>query len=141
MKVKTYKDIFKTKKELIDDGYVIENAMLEYMDIDIIGHFGNATTFSIVTNCCCIFSNYNMGAILSEVIKCVVEALNLSEEDGLHLSKVKNIPIQIVSKGWGSKVEGFGCFIGDRFVMVNDVIELAKENVKERYKKEFVNET
>lgn len=140
MKVKTYKDILKTKNELTDDGYVIENAMLEYMDIDIIGHFGNITTFNMVTNCCCIFSNYNMGAILSDVIKCVVEVLNLSEEDGLHLSKIKNVPIQIVAKGLGSKVEGFGCFLGDRFVMVDDVIELAKENVKERYRKEFENE-
>lgn len=138
--MKTYKDILKTKNELTDDGYVIENAMLKYMDIDIIGHFGNITTFNMVTNCCCIFSNYNMGAILSDVIKCVIEALNLSEEDGLHLSKVKNVPIQIVSKGWGSKVEGFGCFLGDKFVMVDDVIELAKENVKERYKKKFENE-
>lgn len=140
MKVKTYKDILKTKNELTDDGYVIENAMLEYMDIDIIGHFGNITTFNMVTNCCCIFSNYNMGAILSDVIKCVVEVLNLSEEDGLHLFKVKNVPIQIVSKGWGSKVEGFGYFLGDKFVMVDDVIKLAQENVKERYKKEFENE-
>ena len=139
--MKTYKDILKTKQELTDDGYVIENAMLEYMDIDIIGHFGNVTTFNMVTNCCCIFSNYNLGgAILSDVIKCVIEVLNLSEEDGLHLFKVKNVPIQIVSKGWGSKVEGFGCFLGDRFVMVEDVIELANENVKERYKKEFENE-
>lgn len=138
--MKAYKDILKTKQELIDDGYVIENAMLEYMDIDIIGHFGNITTFNMVTNCCCIFSNYNMGAILSDVIKCVIEVLNLSEEDGLHLSKIKNVPIQIVAKGLGSKVEGFGCFLGDRFVMVDDVIELAKENVKERYRKEFENE-
>lgn len=138
--MKTYKDIIKSKTELKNNGYIIENAMLEYMDIDIIGHFGNVTTFNMVTNCCCIFSDYNMGAILSEVIKCVIEVLNLSEEDGLHLFKVKNIPIQIVSKGWGSKVEGFGYFIGDRFVMVNDVIALAKENVKERYKKEFENE-
>lgn len=138
--MKTYKDILKTKEELDISGYTIENAMLEHMDIDIIGHFGNITTFNMVTNCCCIFSNYNMGSILSDVIKCVVETLNLSEEDGLHLSKVKNVPIQIVSKGWGSKVEGFGCFLGDRFVMVDDVIALAKENVKERYKKEFDNE-
>lgn len=140
MKVKTYKNILKTKQELINSGYTIENAMLEYMDIDIIGRFGNAATFSMVTNCCCIFSNYNMGAILSEVIKCVIEVLNLSEEDELHLSKLKNIPIQIVSKGVGSKVEGFGCFLGNRFVLVEDVINLAKDNVKEKYKKEFENE-
>lgn len=140
MKVKTYKDILKTKNELTDDGYVVENAMLKYMDIDIIGHFGNITTFNMITDCCCIFSNYNMGAILSDVIKCVIEVLNISEENGLHLSKIKNIPIQIVSKSIGSKVEGFGCFLGDRFVLVKDVINLAKENVKERYKKEFENE-
>lgn len=138
--MKTYKDIIKSKTELENNGYTVENAMLEYMDIDIIGHFHNAITFSMVTNCCCIFSNYNMGAILSEVIRCVVEVLNLSEEDGLHLFKVQNVPIQIVSKGLGSKVEGFGYFLGDKFVMVDDVIELAKENVKERYKKEFKNE-
>lgn len=138
--MKTYKDIIKPKAELENNGYIVENAMLEYMDINIIGHFGNATTFSMVTNCCCIFSNYNMGSILSEVIRCVIEVLNLSEEDGLHLSKLKNIPIQIVSKGVGSKVEGFGCFLGNRFVLVEDVINLAKDNVKERYKKEFENE-
>lgn len=138
--MKTYKDIIKPKAELENNGYIVENAMLEYMDINIIGHFGNATTFSMVTNCCCIFSNYNMGSILSEVIRCVIEILNLSEEDGLHLSKLKNIPIQIVSKGVGSKVEGFGCFLGNRFVLVEDVINLAKDNVKERYKKEFENE-
>lgn len=138
--MKTYKDIIKSKTELENNGYTVENAMLEYMDIDIIGHFGNITTFNMITNCCCIFSNYNMGAILSEVIKCVIEVLNLSEEDCLHLSKLKNIPIQIVSKGVGSKVEGFGCFLGDRFVLVEDVINLAKDNVKERYKKEFENE-
>ena len=138
--MKTYKDIIKSKVELENNGYIVENAMLEYMDINIIGHFGNATTFSMVTNCCCIFSNYNIGAILSEVIKCVIEVLNLSEEDGVHLSKLKNIPIQIVSKGFGSKVEGFGYFLGNRFVLVEDVINLAKENVKERYKKEFENE-
>lgn len=138
--MKTYKDIIKSKTELKNNGYTVENAMLEYMDIDIIGHFGNITTFNMVTNCCCIFSNYNMGTILSDVIKCVIEVLNLSEEDGLHLSKIRKIPIQIVSKGWGGKVEGFGCFLGDRFVLVEDVIELAKENVKERYKKESENE-
>lgn len=132
--MKTYKDILKTKNELTDDGYVIENAMLEYMDIDIIGHFGNITTFNMVTNCCCIFSNYNMGAILSDVIKCVIEVLNLSEDNGLHLFKIKNIPIQIVSKGIGSKVAGFGGFLSDKFVLVEDVISLAIENVKERIK-------
>lgn len=132
--MKTYKDIIKTQKELIDEGYTIENAMLEYMDIDIIGHFGNITTFNMVTNCCCIFSNYNMGAILSDVIKCVIEVLNLSEENGLHLFKVKNVPIRIVSHGLGSKVVGFGDFLSDKFVLVEDVISLALENVKERVK-------
>ena len=140
--MKKYKDIIKYKTEIESNGYTVENAMLEYMDIDIIGHFGNTTTFSMVTNCCCIFSNYyNMGAILSEVIKCVIEVLNLSEEDGLRLSKVKNVRIQIVSKRWGSKVEGFGCFIGDRFVLVEDEINLARENVNVSYKKKFVGES
>lgn len=132
--MKTYKDIIKTQKELINDGYTIENAMLESIDIDVFKRFGGITTLNMITNCCLIFGGYNMDAILSEVIKCIVDTLNLNKNESISIADIKNVPIRIVSHGLGSKVAGFGDFLSDKFVLVEDVISLAIENVKERIK-------
>ena len=132
--MKAYKDIIKTQKELINDGYTIENAMLESIDIDVIKRFGGVTTLNMITNCCVIFGGYNMDVILSEVIKCIVDILNLNKNESISITDIKNVPIRIVSHGLGSKVEGFGDFLSDKFVVVEDVISLALENIKERVK-------
>lgn len=132
--MKTYKDIIKTQKELIDNGYTIENAMLESIDIDVFKRFRGVTTLNMITNCCVIFGGYNMDAILSEVIKCIVDILNLNKNESISIADIKNVPIRIVSHGLGSKVAGFGNFLSDKFVLVEDVISLALENTKERVK-------
>ena len=132
--MKTYKDIIKSKTELINDGYTIENAMLESIDIDVIKRFGGITTLNMITNCCVIFGGHNMDVILSEVIKYIVDTLNLNKNESISITDIKNVPIRIVSHGLGSKVVGFGDFLFDRFVLVEDVIALALENVKERIK-------
>lgn len=134
--MKTYKDIIKTQKELIDDGYTIENAMLESIDIDVFKRFGGVTTLNMITNCCVIFGGYNMDVILSEVIKCIVDTLNLNKNESICIADIKDVPIRIVSHGLGSKVAGFGDFLSDKFVLVEDVISLAMENIKERIKNE-----
>lgn len=132
--MKTYKDIIKTQKELINDGYTIENAMLESIDIDVFKRFGGVTTLNMITNCCVIFGGYNMDVILSEAIKCIVDILNLNKNESIGIADIKNVPIRIVSHGLGSKVAGFGDFLSDKFVLVEDVTALALENVKERVK-------
>lgn len=66
-------------------------------------------------------------------MKVIVEVLDLTDDDGVCVSKIKNVPVRIVSEsGCGSKVIGFGHFMKDRFVLVEDVIGLAKANYLER---------
>lgn len=126
--MKTYEDIIKCQTDLQDK--YIENNLLKSLDIKIIAHFRNCTTLEMMFENCCLFSSINMGSILSEVIKIIIETLDLGEEDGIRLSEIKNKPIRIVYDSQWGKVIGFGHFMKDRFVLAEDVLNLAKENVK-----------
>lgn len=126
--MKSYKDIVKTQSDLKD--HHIENNMLEAIEINVIGHVGNLTTLEMFFSNCCLFSQYNLGNLIGTVLKVIFEVLELTEDNGLRLSKVKNVPVRIVSENsWGSKVIGFGHFMKDRFVLVEDVIAIARENL------------
>lgn len=126
--MKSYKDIVKTQSDLKD--HHIENNMLEAIEINVIGHVGNLTTLEMFFTNCCLFSQYNLGNLIGTVLKVIFEVLELTEDNGLRLSKIKNIPVRIVSENsWGSKVIGFGHFMKDRFVLVEDVIAIARENL------------
>lgn len=126
--MKTYKDIVKSQSDL--KNYHIENNMLEAIEINVIGHVGNLTTLEMFFTNCCLFSQYNLGNLIGTVLKVIFEVLELTEDNGLRLSKVKNVPVRIVSENsWGSKVIGFGHFMKDRFVLVEDVIAIARENL------------
>lgn len=126
--MKTYKDIVKTQSDL--KNYHIENNMIEFIDVNIVGHFGNIMTLTMAFQNCCLFSQYNLGNLIGTVLKVIFEVLELTEDNGLCLSKVKNVPVRIVSENsWGSKVIGFGHFMKDRFVLVEDVIAIARENL------------
>lgn len=126
--MKSYKDIVKTQSDLKD--HHIENNMLEAIEINVIGHVGNLTTLEMFFTNCCLFSQYNLGNLIGTVLKVIFEVLELTEDNGLRLSKVKNVPVRIVSENsWGSKVIGFGHFMKDRFVLVEDVIAIARENL------------
>lgn len=126
--MKTYKDIVKRKSDL--ENMQIENNMLEAIEINVIGHVGNLTTLEMFFSNCCLFSQYNLGNLIGTVLKVIFEVLELTEDNGLRLSKVKNVPVRIVSENsWGSKVIGFGHFMKDRFVLVEDVIAIARENL------------
>lgn len=126
--MKTYKDIVKSQSDL--KNYHIENNMLEAIEINVIGHVGNLTTLEMFFTNCCLFSQYNLGNLIGTVLKVIFEVLELTEDNGLCLSKIKNVPVRIVSENsWGSKVIGFGHFMKDRFVLVEDVIAIARENL------------
>lgn len=129
--MKSYKDIVKRSVDL--GGMQIENNMVDSIEVVVVGHFGNIVTLDMFFTNCCLFSQYNLGGYLGDVLKVIVEVLDLTDDDGVRISKIKNIPVRIVSEsGWGSKVVGFGHFMKDRFVLVEDVIELARANSLER---------
>ena len=129
--MKSYKDIVKRSVDL--GGMQIENNMIDSIEVVVVGHFGNIVTLAMFFTNCCLFSQYNLGGYLGDVLKVIVEVLDLTDDDGVCVSKIKNVPVRIVSKsGCGSKVIGFGHFMKDRFVLVEDVIGLAKANCLER---------
>lgn len=123
--MKTYKDIQKSQKEL--NGKYIENNILKSLDVSLNAHFGNTVTCEMMFTNCCLFSQYNLGELVADVLKAIVECLELSEEY-LRISSIKNIPVRIVCDNMFGKVIGFGHFMKDRFVLTDDVIEMAKYN-------------
>lgn len=131
IQMKTYKDICKTQKELLEKNFSIENNILKSIEINLIAHFGNIATLEMFFEDCCLFSNYNLGTTIPFILKSIIEILDLSEEDGLRISKIKNVPVRIVLQGNGlGRIVGFGHFMKDRFVLAEDLIEISKENLK-----------
>ncbi len=135
--MKTYKDIVKTKREIESKGYFVENNMITSIDLAVVAHFGNITCLEMFFTNCALFSGYNIGALLPDVLKAIVEVLEIENEDGLRISKIKNVPCRIVTTGNGfGKVVGFGHFMKDKFVLADELIEMAKENMFKRVRGE-----
>lgn len=126
----------KTQSQLELEGYYIENNMVTSIDLNVIAHFGNITCLEMFFTNCVLFSDCNIGGLLPDVLKAIVEVLEIENEDGLRISEIKNIPCRIVttSEGFG-KVVGFGHFMKQKFVLADDLIEMARENMEERYVK------
>ena len=130
--MKTYKDIVKTEETLKELGYRIENNIIEKIDVNIVGHFGNITTLEVFLKDCCLFSQYSLGRAFPYVIKSIIELLDLTDDNGIRLSKIKNIPVRLVIKGDGlGEAIGIGNFMKDEFVLVKDVIDMSVKKAKE----------
>ena len=74
-------------------------------------------------------SMYNNTQNLGYVLKTFVEFFELSEEDGLRISEIQNIPCRLVFEStngctWGSKCIGIGHFMKDKFVFVQDLAKV-----------------
>ena len=120
-------DILITKAEVENDGHQIDNEMIGGAQISVIGHFGNAVSLNIWTGCCCLIHDCNNTGNLGTLIKAFVELFELTEEDGFDfVKKIKNLPVRIVSDGWGTKVIGFGHFMKDRFVYTEDFLRITE---------------
>ena len=126
----------KTQSQLELEGYYIKNNMVTSIDLNVIAHFGNIICLEMFFTNCALFSDCNIGGLLPDVLKAIVEVLEIENEDGLRISEIKNIPCRIVttSEGFG-KVVGFGHFMKQKFVLADDLIEMARENMEERYVK------
>lgn len=134
--MKTYKDIVKTEQQLKESGYCIQNDIIRSIDVNIVGHFNNVTTLEMILDDCCLFSQYNIGSLFPFIMKAIVEILELTDDDGIRISKMKNLPVRIVidGDGWGNVI-GFGHFMKDEFILVEELIDTAKDNLKEAINK------
>ena len=119
------KDIIRNKEWIMGNGYGIENNIIERVDIKTIAHFGNCTCLEILCANIVPYSARNNTKNLGALIKALIEFLDIAEEDGVYLSKIKNIPIRLVFEGtreghFGEKAIGIGDFLKDRFVLFDD---------------------
>lgn len=119
------KEIVKTQKQIEEMGYKVENNIIEDLNINTIAHFGNLTCFEIRCSNVYPMSGYNNISNLGYILRAFIELFDLSEEDGLHLTKIKNIPCRLVFEGgWGSKCIGFGHFMKDKFVLTEEFAKI-----------------
>lgn len=120
------KDIIKTRKQIEEMGYKIENNYIDHVDINVAAHFGNLTRFEITCKNVRPMSGYNNIGNLGYIIRAFIELLNLSEENGLHLAEIENVPCRLVyDDTWGrNKCIGFGHFMEDKFVLVDEFAKI-----------------
>lgn len=121
------KEIILTKEQIESMGYCIENNIIESVDVNIIAHFGNPTCLEIACSNVWLMSAYNNTQNLGYLIRAFIALFDLSKENGLRLTEIKNIPCRLVFNGknsWGSKCIGFGNFMKNKFVLVEDFVKV-----------------
>lgn len=120
-------DIIKTKKIIEDMGYSIENNIIEFVEINTIAHFGNCTCFEIICSNVCPMSSYNNTKNLGYLMRAFIELMGLSEEDGIRIRDIENVPCRIILTGRGTvgdKCVGIGHFMKDKFVFIEDLVKV-----------------
>lgn len=130
-KSESVNDIIKTKDQIEEMGYGIENNIIESVDVNCIGHFGNCVTFEIRCKNVCAMCHYNNTANLGFIIKKFVELMGLTDEDGIRLSDIRNVPCRIVYTdphcSYGSRCVGIGHFMENKFVLIDDLAQFEME--------------
>ena len=134
--MKTVKDITHNLNHIKSLGYGIENNIIKSIDINIIAHFGNIPCLTIMCKDICPYGTYNDIARLGFLLKALVEFFEIEEEDGIMLSKIKDIPCRLIfpengDNHWGERAVGIGHFMKDKFILFEDFKELDKENGNE----------
>ena len=129
--MKTVKEITKSLEDIVNKGYGVENNIIKEIDINIIAHFGNIPCLTIVCENICPYGSYNDIARLGYLLKAIVEFFGVDREDGVMLSKIKNIPCRIVfekngTNHWGERAVGIGHYMKDKFVLFEDFASLSE---------------
>ena len=130
-KSESVNDIIKTKSQIEKMGYGIENNIIERVDVNCIGHFGNCVAFEIQCKNVYAMCHYNNTANLGFIIKKFIELMGLTDEDGIRLSNIKNVPCRIVYAdphcSYGSRCVGIGHFMENKFVLIDDLAKFEVE--------------
>lgn len=123
------KDNYIRLKDVLAKGYSVENNLVS-LDVQVIGHFDNSVSLVIAANNVIPYSSYNNTENIGFIIKYLVELLGIQKEDGLLISKVKDVPARLIfdskEPGWGAKCVGIGNFMEDKFVMFDVLAKMDK---------------
>lgn len=131
--MKTVKDITYSLNDIEKKGYGVENNIIKEVDINIIAHFGNIPCLTMICENILPYGHYNDIRRLGYLLKAIVEFFGVDREDGVMLSKLKNIPCRIVFEGnrknhLGEKAVGIGHYMRDKFILFEDFNKLAEES-------------
>lgn len=132
--MKSVKDIIHNENYIKSLGCGLENNIIKEIDVNIIAHFGNISCFTIMCENIFPYCNYNNIANLGYLLKAFVEFFECDREDGVMLSKIKNIPCRLVFEGngdthFGEKAVGIGHYMKDKFILFEDFTKLGLEEV------------
>jgi hypothetical protein len=125
----TLKDIIIKKAEIDAVGWDVANNIITHIDVNTIAHFGNTTCFEIACSDVYPMSCYNNTKNLGYILKAFIEFFELSEEDGIRIRDIKNIPCRLIFEStngctWGSKCIGIGHFMKDKFIFIQDLAKV-----------------
>jgi hypothetical protein len=116
----------------------IKNGFVKKIDLQVIGHFGNLVTLDMPITAGGGISNplagYNSTISCGVYIKILFELFGISEEDGIRISAIKDIPCRVVVSQF--HMVAVGNFMDDKFIVFKDLpdkydefmAELSKNN-------------
>lgn len=124
------KNITINSQDVKEKGYGIANNLVSF-DLEVIGHFNNAVSLVLTATNVIPYSGYANTRNIGLILQYLVDLLDISREDGIYLSEMKDIPVRLVFDSpecsWGSKCMGIGNFMKDKFVLFKDLSVLGKE--------------
>lgn len=112
-----------------------KNGIMKALDIEVIGHFGNAVCVDAPI---CYYNDgvyvFPFNGIVSTLscgilIKVIFDLFDIHEEDGIKLSKIKNIPCRIAFND--NKTIAVGNFIKNKFMIVDEFHDSFKKYISE----------
>ena len=123
------KDDYIRLKDVLAKGYSVENNLVS-LDVQVIGHFDNSVSLVIAAKNVIPYSAYNNTENIGFIIKYLVELLGIEKENGLLISRVKDVPARLIFDSkepcWGAKCIGIGNFMEDKFVMFDVLAKMDK---------------
>lgn len=123
------KDLFYKEDFLLRQGFTIKNAIVDYVDINFVGHFNNSAQVILKMkepNNPSIIEFPLLGcgqATVGWVLDGIMKVLDLVEENGIKLSELKDFPLRVVFDRYepGGKIIAFGHLVQDQFVVIDEL--------------------
>ena len=108
----------------------VKNALIEKIDLNVVGHFGNAVVLDItIKTDDCLYSNpfFSISSTLNcgILIQALFNTLELNEDNGISISSLKEIPCRVIVSD--NKTVAIGNFMKNKFIVFEDLLKTFNE--------------
>lgn len=111
----------------------IKNGFVKKIDLQVVGHFGNLVTLDMPITTGGVIGNplagYNSTISCGVYIKILFELWGISEEDGIRISEIKDVPCRIVFSQF--RMVAVGNFMDDKFIVFKSLPDKYEEFMTE----------